>query len=288
MLEEARAWQARPLDPVWAVVFLDAIMVKVRDNQVVQNKPAYLAVGVDAEGEKHVLGIWLAKTPPDTATAGEGARFWGSVMTDLRNRGVRDILIACCDGLAGFEDAIGAAFPQTVVQRCVVHLVRNALRPVARRDAGEVARQLRTIYTAPTAEAAFDALATFAASPWGTKYPQAARVFEAAWDEFTPFLAFSPAVRKLLYTTNAIESLNYQLRKVTKARGHFPADDAVVKLLWLAIINIEDKRSRERAARRQQTGKRSDQPARLVEGQRVMGWREALNELDTAYPHRLR
>ena len=139
MLEEARAWQARPLDPVWAVVFLDAIMVKVRDNQVVQNKPAYLAVGVDAEGEKHVLGIWLAKTPPDTATAGEGARFWGSVMTDLRNRGVRDILIACCDGLAGFEDAIGAAFPQTIVQRCVVHLVRNALRPVARRDAAAVA-----------------------------------------------------------------------------------------------------------------------------------------------------
>ena len=168
VLEEARAWQARPLDPVWAVVFLDAIMVKVRDNQVVQNKPAYLAVGVDADGEKHVLGIWLAKTPPDTATAGEGARFWGSVMTDLRNRGVRDILIACCDGLAGFEDAIGAAFPQTIVQRCVVHLVRNALRPVARRDAAAVAAGLRTIYTAPTAEAAFDALAAFAASPWGT------------------------------------------------------------------------------------------------------------------------
>jgi putative transposase len=127
-------------------------------------------------------------------------------MNDLRNRGVRDILIACCDGLAGFEDAITAAFPATVVQRCVVHLVRNALRPVARRDAAAVAAGLRTIYTAPTAEAAFDALAAFAASPWGTKYPQAARVFEAAWDAFTPFLAFSPAVRKLLYTTNAIES----------------------------------------------------------------------------------
>jgi len=128
----------------------------------------------------------------------------------------------------------------------------------------------------------------FAASPWGMKYPQAARVFEAAWDAFTPFLAFSPAVRKLLYPPNAIERLNYRLRKVTKARGHFPADDAVVKLLWLAIINIEDKRARERAARRQATGKRSDQPARLVEGQRTMGWREALNELDTAYPSRLR
>jgi putative transposase len=288
VLEEVRAWQSRPLDPVYAVVFLDAIMVKVRDNQVVQNKPAYLAVGIDADGEKHVLGIWLAKTAPETATAGEGARFWNSVMTDLRNRGVRDILIACCDGLPGFEDAITAAFTGTVVQRCVVHLIRNALRPVARRDAGEVARELRAIYTAPTAEAAFDALAAFAASPWGRKYPQAVRVWEDAWDSFTPFLAFSPAVRKLLYTTNAIESLNYQLRKVTKARGHFPNDDAVVKLLWLAIINIEDKRARERAARRAQTGKRSDQPARLVEGQRVMGWREALNELGDAYPGRLR
>jgi putative transposase len=288
VLEEVRAWQSRPLDPAWAVVFLDAIMVKVRDNQVVQNKPAYLAVGVDGDGEKHVLGIWLAKTPPEAATAGEGARFWNSVMADLKNRGVRDILIACCDGLAGFEDAICAAFPLTVVQRCVVHLIRNALRPVARRDAGEVAKELRAIYTAPTAEAAFDALAAFAASPWGRKYPQAAKVFEDAWDAFTPFLAFSPAVRRLLYTTNAIESLNYQLRKVTKARGHFPGDDAVVKLLWLAIINIEDKRARERLARRQETGKRSDQPARLVEGQRVTGWREALNELDTAYPGRLR
>jgi putative transposase len=288
VLEEVRAWQSRALDPVWAVVFLDAIMVKVRDNHVVQPKPAYLAVGIDGDGEKHVLGIWLAKTAPEAATAGEGARFWNSVMTDLRNRGVRDILIACCDGLAGFEDAITSAFPATVVQRCVVHLIRNALRPVARRDAGQVAAELRAIYTAPTAEAAFDALAAFAASPWGKKYPQAARVWEQAWDAFIPFLAFSPAVRKLLYTTNAIESLNYQLRKVTKARGHFPGDDAVVKLLWLAIINIEDKRARERAARRQATGKRSDQPARLVEGQRVMGWREALNELDDAYPGRLR
>jgi putative transposase len=260
----------------------------VRDNHVVQNKPAYIAIGIDGDGEKHVLGIWLAKTPPEAATAGEGARFWGSVMADLRNRGVRDILIACCDGLAGFEDAITAAFPCAVVQRCVVHLVRNSLRPVARRDAGEVAKELRKIYTAPTAEAAFDALAAFAASPWGKKYPQAARVWEDAWDAFTPFLAFSPAVRKLLYTTNSIESLNYQLRKVTKARGHFPGDDAVVKLLWLAIINIEDKRARERLARRQQDGKRHDQPARLVEGQRVMGWRDALNELDLAYPGRLR
>ena len=288
VLEEVKAWQSRPLDPVYAVVFLDAIVVKVRDSQVVQNKPAYIAVGIDADGEKHVLGIWLSRTAPGTAAEGEGARFWGSVMADLRNRGVRDILIACVDGLAGFAAAITAAFPTAVVQRCVVHLIRNSLRPVARRDAAQVAAELRRIYTAPTAEAAFDALAAFTESDWGQKYPQAARVWEQAWDDFTPFLAFSPPVRKMLYTTNSIESLNYQLRKVTKARGHFPGDDAVVKLLWLAIINIEDKRAREREARRQQTGKRSDQPARIVEGQRVMGWREAFNELDTAYPGRLR
>ncbi len=266
VLEEVRSWQARPLDPVYAVVFLDAIVVKVRDNHVVHNKPAYLAVGIDADGEKHVLGIWLAKTPLDTATAGEAASFWRAVMADLKNRGVRDILIACCDGLTGFEDAITSAFPATVVQRCVVRLIRNALRPVARRDAGEVARQLRAIYTAPDADAAQLALAGFAGSPWGRKYPQAVKVWDDAWDAFTPFLAFTPAVRKLLYTTNTIESLNYQLRKVTKARGHFPTDDAVVKLLWLAIINIEDKRARERAARRQTTGKRHDQPARLRPG----------------------
>jgi len=254
----------------------------------VQSKPAYLAAGIDTDGEKHVLGIWLARTPLETATAGEGARFWGSITADLRNRGVQDILIACCDGLTGFEDAIHGAFPNTTVQTCVVHLIRNALRPVARRDAAAVAAELRKIYTAPDADAAFAALADFAASGPGQKYPQAVRVWEAAWDRFTPFLAFTPPVRKLLYTTNAIESLNYQLRKVTKARGHFPTDDAVVKLLWLAILNIEDKRARERAARRSQTGKRSDQPARLIEGQRVMGWREALNELAIAYPGRIR
>ena len=288
VLEEVRAWQSRPLEQVYAVVFLDAIMVKVRDNQVVQNKPAYLAVGVDGDGEKHVLGIWLAKTAPETATAGEGARFWNSVMTDLRNRGVRDILIACCDGLAGFEDAITSAFPHTVVQRCVVHLIRNALRPVARRDAGEVAKELRDDLHRADRRGRLRRPGRVRRLAVGPQVPAGRRVCEDAWDAFTPFLAFSPAVRKLLYTTNAIESLNYQLRKVTKARGHFPSDDAVVKLLWLAIINIEDKRARERLARRQQTGKRSDQPARLVEGQRVMGWREALNELDSAYPGRLR
>ncbi len=248
---------------------------RVRDNHVVQTKPAYLAVGIDGDGEKARAGHLAGQDPA-------GYRHRGGRRTVLvldhdrpAQRGVRDILIACCDGLAGFEDAIHSAFPATTVQRCVVHLIRNALRPVARRDAAAVAAGLRAIYTAPGEEAALDALAGFAASPLGQKYPQAVRVWEDAWDAFTPFLAFSPPVRKLLYTTNSIESLNYQLRKVTKARGHFPSDHAVVKLLWLAIINIEDKRARERAARRQETGKRHDQPVRLIEGQRVTGWREA-------------
>jgi transposase-like protein len=167
---------------------------------------------------------------------------------------------------------------------CVVHLIRNALRPVARRDRAAIAAELKKIYTAPSAEAAFDALADFTASTGGQRYPQAARVFETAWDRFTPFFAFSPAVRKLLYTTNGIESLNYQLR------GHFPSDDAVVKLLWLAIINIEDKRARERAVHKEKTGKIKNSPstARLIEGQRTIGWREALIELDIAYPGRIR
>jgi transposase-like protein len=288
VLEEVRAWQNRVLDPVWPAVFLDALMVKVRDNHVVTSKPACIGLGIDADGEKHVLGIWIAKTPLEDATAGESARFWASVMADLRNRGVRDIVIACCDGLAGFEDAIHSAFPAATVQTCVVHLIRNALRPVARKDRDAVAKELRKIYSATNADSAFEALAEFSASPLGNKYPRSVKVRENAWDRFIPFFAFTPGVRKLLYTTNSIESLNYQLRKVTKNRGHFPGDDAVVKLLWLAIINIEDKRARERARRREETGKRHDQPARLIEGQRATGWREALNELDTAYPGRIK
>jgi transposase-like protein len=288
VLEEVRAWQNRALDPVWPVVFLDAIMLKVRDNHVVTSKPAYIGLGVDTDGDKHVLGIWIAKTALEDATAGESARFWGSVMADLRNRGVRDIIIACCDGLTGFEDAIHSAFPAATVQTCVVHLIRNALRPVARKDRDAVAKELRKIYSAPNSDAAFDALTEFSASPLGNKYPRAIQVWENAWDRFIPFFAFTPPVRKLLYTTNSIESLNYQLRKVTKNRGHFPGDDAAVKLLWLAIINIEDKRARERARHRDDPGKRNDQPARLIEGQRTMGWREALNELDTAYPGRIK
>ncbi len=231
------------------VVFLDAIMVKVRDNHVVRNKPAYLGVGVDTDGDKHVLGIWLAKTPLDAATAGESARFWGSVMADLRNRGVRDILIACCDGLSGFEDAIRAAFPATAVQTCVVHLMRNACgrspaktaTPSPRSSARSTPRRM------PMPPSRRWPLRRLARSGINTPGGQG---LGRRLGHGSPRSSPSPRpVRKLLYTTNSIESLNYQLRKVTKNRGHFPGDDAVVKLLWLAIINIEDKRARERAAR---------------------------------------
>jgi putative transposase len=208
-------------------------------------------------------------------------------VTGLRNRGVRDILIACCDGLAGFEDAIHAAFPATVVQTCVVHMIRNSLRPVARRDAAAVAAELRKIYTRRGRRHRARGPGRLLRQPTRPQIPPSHQGAGERLGPVYPFLAFSPGVRKLLYTTNSIESLNYQLRKVTKARGHFPGDDAVVKLLWLAIINIEDKRARERAARRAETGKRADQPGRLVEGQRVMGWREALNELAVAYPGRI-
>lgn len=291
VMEEVKAWQRRPLDPIYPVVFLDALMVKVRDNHVVHNKPAYLAVGIDTDGDKHVLGIWVPKAtegPTGQRGIGEGAAFWRSVVADLRNRGVTDILIACVDGLTGFEDAITSAFPHTTVQSCVVHLIRNSLRPVPRKHRAAVAAELKKIYTAPDADAALDALATFAGTDLGQRYPQSVKVWETAWERFTPFLAFTPAVRKLLYTTNSIESLNYQLRKVTKARGHFPNDDAVVKLLWLAIVNIEDKRARERAARAGQDGSgRSGYPGRLIEGARTYGWAEALNELAAAYPDRI-
>jgi putative transposase len=167
-------------------------------------------------------------------------------------------------------------------------LIRNSLRLVPRKDRTSVAAELRKVYTAVDAEAAFEALATFAGTDLGRKYPQAVKVWESAWEQVTPFMAFTPPVRKLLYTTNSIESVNYQLRKVTKARGHFPSDDAVVKLLWLAILNIEDKRARERAARAGQDGARSGYPGRLVEGQKTYGWPEALNELSLAYPGRIR
>jgi len=279
VLDEVTAWQTRPLDPVYPVVFFDALVVKVRDGNVVTNKAAHIAVGVDTDGVKHVLGIWVQSA--------EGASFWAQVCAELANRGVRDIVIACCDGLTGLPEAIEATFPFTVVQTCVVHLIRAAVRYVSYADRKKFCAALRAVYTAPTPDAAQLALLELADSPLGRKYPAAVAVWERAWDRFIPFLAFPPAVRKVIYTTNSIESLNYQLRKIIKNRGHFPNDQAVIKLLWLAIRDIEDKRARARAKDRGKPASRRTAPGHLVEGGTVQGWNAAINALAEAYPGRI-
>ncbi len=279
VLDEVKAWQTRPLDPVYPVVFFDALVVKVRHGNVVTNKAAHIAVGVDTDGIKHVLGIWVQSA--------EGASFWAGVCAELANRGVADILIACCDGLSGLPEAIEATFPFTVVQTCVVHLIRAATKYVAYADRKAFCAALKAVYTAVNADAAQLALLELADSPLGRKYPAAIAVWERAWDRFTPFLAFPPAVRKVIYTTNSIESLNYQLRKIIKNRGHFPSDDAVVKLLWMAICDIEDKRARAREKERGLPANQRKAPPRLVEGATVPSWTAAINALDTAYPGRI-
>lgn len=279
VLDEVKAWQHRPLDEVYPVVFLDALVVKVRDNNVVTNKAAHIAVGVDTDGIKHVLGIWVQSS--------EGASFWAGVCAELANRGVKDILIACCDGLKGLPEAIEATWPDTVVQTCTVHLIRAATRYVSYGDRKAFCAKLKAVYTAVNADAAQMALLELADSPLGRKYPAAIAVWERAWDRFIPFLAFAPAVRKVIYTTNSIESLNFQLRKIIKNRGHFPSDDAVIKLLWLAIRDIEDKRARAREKEKGLPSNQRKAPARLVEGATVPNWTAAINALDTAYPNRL-
>jgi putative transposase len=278
VLEEVKAWQARPLEELYPIIYLDALVVKVRDGHQVRNKAAHIAVGVDLDGVKHVLGIWVQAT--------EGAKFWAGVCAELANRGVRDVLIVCCDGLTGLPEAIEATWPQATVQTCVVHLIRASMRFVNYKDRKRVAAALKTVYTAPTAEAAETALLEVETSELGQRYPATISTWTAAWERFIPFLEFPPEVRRIIYTTNAIESLNYQLRKIIKNRGHFPNDDAVIKLLWLAIRDIEDKRARQRA---KEAGKPRDQrkaPGRLVEGATVHGWKAALGALTIAYPDR--
>lgn len=276
--EEVLAWQARPLEAFYPVVYLDALVVKIRDGAHVANRAAHIAVGVDMDGIKHVLGIWVQ--------ASEGAKFWAGVCAELANRGVKDVLIVCCDGLTGFPEAIEATWPGAMVQTCVVHLIRASMRFVSYNDRKAVAAMLRPIYTAATEDAALLALAAFADSTLGKKYPAAVATWENAWDRFTPFLAFGPALRKVIYTTNSIESLNYQLRKIIKNRGHFPNDAAAVKLLWLAIRNIEDKRARERA-KQATRGKDRQSVPHLVEGALLTGWKAALGELALVYPDRI-
>jgi putative transposase len=277
--EEVKAWQGRPLEAVYPILYMDALVVKVRDGHAVRNKAAHIAVGVDCDGIKHVLGIWVQTS--------EGAKFWAGVCAELRNRGVQDVLIACVDGLTGFPEAIEATFPQTVVQTCVVHLIRASMRFISYNDRKAVAAALRPIYTAATETAAAQELDIFEGSNWGKRYPATVRVWRDAWQRFIPFLEFPPAVRKIIYTTNSIESLNYQLRKIIKNRGHFPNDDAVVKLLWLAIRDIEDKRARERAKQAGRPKNERTAPAKLVEGATVQGWNAAYGALSLAFPGRL-
>jgi putative transposase len=277
--EEVTAWQTRPLEAFYPVLYLDALVVKIRDGAHVANRAAHIAVGVDAEGVKQVLGIWIQ--------AAEGAKFWASVCSQLANRGVQDVLIVCCDGLTGFPEAVEATWSAATVQTCVVHLIRASMRFVSYADRKAVAAMLRPIYTAPDEDAALMALTTFADSTLGKKYPSAVTTWESAWDRFTPFLAFGPALRKVIYTTNSIESLNYQLRKIIKNRGHFPNDAAAIKLLWLAIMNIEDKRARERAKEAGSPKGQRKAAGHLVEGGVVQGWKAALAELAIVYPDRV-
>lgn len=259
VLPELREWQSRPLDAVYPIMYLDAIVVKVRTDHQVINKAVHIALGVDVDGFKHVLGMWLQKE--------EGAKFWFGVLTEIRNRGVRDVLVVCCDGLSGFPDAIETVWPDATVQTCVVHLIRNAMRYVGYGDRKKVAAALKPIYAAPTIDAAADALDTFELE-WGDRYPATVKVWRDSWERFTPFLQFDPAIRKVIYTTNAIESLNYQLRKITKTKGHFPTDDAVLKILYLGLRNIGSRRGGEL-------------------GTGTWGWKRALNAFAIAFPGRL-
>lgn len=233
VVEEVTAWQARPLDRVYPVVFFDALRVKIRDEGTVRSKAVYVALGVRTDGRRDILGLWIEQT--------EGAKFWLKVFTDLRARGCEDILIAVTDGLKGMPEALAAAFPQTTLQTCIVHLIRHSLTYVSARDRRGLAAALKTIYAAPTEEAALAELETFEASAMGQRFPTVAAAWRRAWMHVTPFFAFPPAIRRVLYTTNALENVHRQLRKIIKTRGHFPNDDAATKLLWLALRNITVK-----------------------------------------------
>lgn len=258
VVDEIAAWQSRPVDPVYPILYIDAIRIKIRDGGVVANKAAHVVIGVDVDGIKQVLGIWIQQS--------EGAKFWHGVLTELRNRGCRDALFVCCDGLTGLAESIAAVWPAAVVQTCVVHLLRSCMRYASYTDRRKMAAALRPIYTAPTEQAAKLALEEFRAQ-WKAKSPGAVAVWDRAWPEFVPFLAFPAEIRKIIYTTNAIESLNYQLRKVTKARGSFPSDAAAMKLLYLAIRNINQKRGSQ--------------------GTGTYRWTEALNTFAIQFPDRL-
>lgn len=252
--DEVRAWQNRPLEPIYPIVYMDALYVRMRDNGHVQNRAVYVAIGVNLEGYKEVLGLW--------ASANEGAKFWLQVLTEIKNRGVQDVFIACIDGLKGFPEAIEAVFPHTQVQLCIVHLVRHSLNYVSWKQRKKVASDLRPIYTAPTAEEASRQLEEFAAK-WDATHPTISQVWRRNWERITPFFAFPADIRKVIYTTNAVESLNMSLRKIIKTRGSFPNEEAALRLLYLALRNHSKKWAC------------------------VQGWREALNRFQILWPERM-
>jgi putative transposase len=260
VIEELAEWQSRPLDQVYPVIFIDALMVKIRDG-VVTNRAVYQAIGVDCDGAKQVLGLWIGPT------TGESAKFWLSVLSELKGRGVADVCIVCCDGLTGLPDAIGVVWPQAIVQLCVVHLIRASLRYASRRYWVPLSKDLRPVYTAADEQAAAAALEAFAAA-WGERYPAIVRLWRAHWAEFTPFLAFPPEVRRVIYTTNLIESMNARLRKVTRNRGQFPSEQAALKVLYLAVRNLDDYR-------------------RPSVGIRSSGWKQALQAFTIYFEGRI-
>ncbi|TKR53244.1 IS256 family transposase, partial [Allopusillimonas ginsengisoli] len=233
VMDEVQAWQHRALEPMYPVVFFDALRVKIRDEGVVRNKAVYMALGVLPDGTREILGLWIENT--------EGAKFWMRVFNELKMRGVQDILIAVTDGLKGMPDALEAVFPATTLQTCIVHLIRNSMSYAGWSDRKKLGAALRPIYGALNAQAGQQALQEFAQGPWGQKYPMVASAWERAWEHVIPFFAFPPQIRKIIYTTNAIESVNAQLRKIIKTRGQFPTDESATKLLWLAIRNITVK-----------------------------------------------
>lgn len=233
VIEQVSAWQSRPLESSYAIVFFDALRVKIRDEGVVKNKAVYLAIGMDASGYKQVLGLWIEQS--------EGAKFWLRVMNEIKSRGVHDILIAVVDGLKGFPEAITAVFPDTVVQTCIVHLIRYSMQFASWKERKAIAAALKPIYRAPDVESAIQQLNAFDEGPWGRKYPAIAQSWRRNWEAVIPFFAFSTEVRKIIYTTNAIESLNASVRKAVRNKGHFPSDQAASKLIWLALRHITDK-----------------------------------------------
>ncbi|MFM2112226.1 MAG: hypothetical protein RLZZ271_886 [Pseudomonadota bacterium] len=230
VVAEVVTWQARPLEPMYPVVFFDALRVKIKEDAVVRNKAVYLALGVLPDGSRDILGLWIEGT--------EGAKFWMKVFNDLKTRGVEDILIAVTDGLKGMPEALEAVYPATTLQTCIVHLMRNSLNYASWKDRKLLAAAIRPIYTALNAELALSELDAFEQGPWGRKFPTVVAAWRSAWSQVIPFFAFAPQIRKVIYTTNAIESVNARLRKIIKSRGHFPSDEAASKLLWLALRNI--------------------------------------------------